>query len=102
MSVPKGGGFSVFGVEVDGVVVAAHPVAGSAVEGNRLRRFLVDQQRDRPCPGEKVTAELRQTAQPIAPPALLRGHPDALDVDDLGSVRDDVGLEDETAILYPH
>src|SRR5688500_14382513 len=77
-------------------------VASSAVEGNSLGIFLVDEQGDGPGPGQEVAAELREAAQAVTLPATIRGHPDAFDVDDLGRVRDDVGLEDEPVALAPH
>src|SRR5688500_1004737 len=76
-------------------------VAGPAVEGNSLGIFLVDQQRDGPGPGKELATELREAALAVPPPALLRGDPDALDVDDVGRVRDDVGLEDQSVALDP-
>src|SRR4051794_32610150 len=88
-------------VEVDGVVVTAQLVAGAAVEGDRLPRLLVDEQRDRPRPGKQLAAELREAPQAVTAPALLGGDPDPLDVLDRRGLRDDVGLEDQAAFLDP-
>src|SRR5687768_11686731 len=98
----RAGGVSVPLVEVDGVVLTAQFVAGPAVKGDRLRRLLVDEQRDRTRPGEQLAAELREAPQAVAAPALFGGDPDALDVLDLRGLRDDVGLEDQAAVFSPH
>src|ERR1043165_2389151 len=91
-------------LQKDRVVVAAQLVAGLHEERLRDEVLLVDERADRGAATEKLPAELRKAAHPVALLPARRLDVDALDVGALRRLRGHVGLEDEPTSLdqNPH
>src|SRR5690242_14410999 len=85
--------------EEDRVVEAAQLVAGLLKERLRGEVLLVDERAHRLRPFEQLAPELRQAAQAQAPAAARRVNVDAFEVDALGRLGREVGLEQKVPVL---
>ena len=89
-------------LDEDGVVDGAEFVAGALVEELRGSVFLIDEEAERLAARQKSLRQLRHTAQAITFAPFVWIDPDAFEVHDCWRVGDDVGFEEQGAVLHQY